>query len=83
MNTIRYLGQNGSDLVEDTTAMSGNWFAIQIIEEAQFATLTDASMKVTGTLGSCTFPAGCLIFGAFTAFELSSGAVLAYRTKPE
>jgi len=82
MNTIRYLGQNGSDLVEDTTAMTGNWFAIQIIEEAQFATLTDASMTVTGTLGSVTWPAGLLTFGAFTAFTLSSGAVQAYRTKP-
>ena len=83
MNTIRYLGQAGSDLVEDTTAMTGNWFAIQIIEEAAFSTLTDSSMDVTGTLSSVTFPAGCLIFGAFTAFTLASGAAMAYRTKPE
>jgi hypothetical protein len=83
MNTIRYLGQAGSDLVEDTTAMTGNWFAIQILEEAAFSVLTDASMDVTGTLSSVTFPAGVIIFGAFTAFTLSSGAVLAYRVKPE
>ena len=83
MNTIRYLGQNGGDLVQDTTAMTGAWFAIQIIEEAAFSVLTDASTDVTGTLSSITFPAGCLIFGSFTAFTLSSGAALAYRTRRE
>jgi len=80
MNTIRHLGQAGSDLVEDTTAMTGNWFAIQVIEEAAFSVLTDASMTVTGTLSGITYPAGLLFFGAFTAFTLSSGAVQAYRT---
>ena len=32
MNTITRIGEHGCDLIADTTAMTGKWFAIQIIE---------------------------------------------------
>lgn len=79
MNRIRWLGQNGGNLVDNTDSRSGNWFAIQILEEAQFTSLTDASLTVSGTLSAIVFPAGALVFGSFTAFELASGAVWAYK----
>lgn len=75
------LGEGGYDLICDTSNHAGTWHAIQILENAIFSTLTDATQSVSGgTLGSFQFPAGTLISGAFTSITLSNGAILAYNT---
>jgi hypothetical protein len=79
MNTIDYLGQNGTDLVANTTHIDGKWFAIQVVADAIFTSLADSTMTVAGTLGGITFLGGTLIFGSFSSFKLASGSVLAYK----
>ena len=79
MNTIDYLGQNGTTLINDTGAVTGKWFAIQMISDTVFTTLTDPTMTLHGTYAGMTFLGGELIFGHFTAITLASGAVLAYK----
>jgi hypothetical protein len=80
MNTITRLGEHGADLITDTTAMTGNWFAIQFLEESTLTTLTSANITVTGALSQVVFLGGTLIFGNFAAITLATGSVLAYRT---
>lgn len=77
------LGRFGWDLNTTTGAQtSGNWFAILCLSATVFATLTDVGPNSrTGTIGSALFPAGALIYGAFTNFTLTSGSVIAYRTR--
>ena len=77
MNRIQWLGQYGTTVFDDTTARTGKWFAIQIVEAARFTTLTDASMD--GDVTGMDFAAGILIFGSFTAITLASGSALAYK----
>ncbi len=81
MNTITRLGESGGDIITDTTAMTGAWFAIQFLEESTITTLTSSSIDVTGAIGDVTFLGGTLIFGDFTAITLATGSVLAYRSK--
>ena len=77
MNRIQWLGQYGTTVIDDTAAHTGKWFAIQIVEEAAFSVLTDASMD--GDATAMTFAAGILIFGSFTAITLASGSAIAYK----
>jgi hypothetical protein len=72
------LGTNGAKIVTDTSAQTGEWYAIQIVEDAAFSALT--GFQLQGTWTGVTFPAGQIIFGRFTAFTLSSGKVVAYRS---
>jgi hypothetical protein len=46
-----------------------------------FATLTELGRTQGGTTGSLSFPAGVTIYGAFTNFTLTTGAVRAYKTR--
>ncbi len=81
-NIIPKLGEHGSIFIEDTDAHSGlNCHAIQIIEDTVFTTLTDPTMEVADSISGITFPAGIIIFGAFTTITLASGSVLAYKAQ--
>jgi len=60
----------------NTSAITGNFRAIQIINDAVFSLLTDTGS--TGSLTGLTIPAGVVLFGKFTAYTLTSGAVRAY-----
>ena len=77
------LGQNGAVIIQDTTATTGEFFCIDIIEDAVFSVLTETNGSVVGTLGSITFPAGYRMLGLFTAITLSSGTVRAYYNRPQ
>ena len=72
------IGEHGGAYVADTAAHAGDWFAIQVVTAATFDVLTG---NLTGATG-VAFPAGTILFGVFTTFTLSSGAVIAYRWKP-
>lgn len=73
--------QSGAQYIGDTTLYTGEWAAIQAVTDTKFHTLTG---NVTGlanvTSGSAIeVPAGLTIFGLFTAIQLHSGSVIAYK----
>lgn len=72
------LGQLGSTCFDDVTSRTGRWFAIQIIEDVIFTTLTDAS-RDGAVITGMTFAAGTVIYGRFTTIELASGSCIAYK----
>jgi hypothetical protein len=72
------LGQSGATLFADTTARTGAWFAITILADVVFTTLTDATLDGTAIAG-VTFSAGSTIYGNFTAITLASGTAIAYK----
>jgi len=81
MNYIPELGSHQCDLVTGTSAKSGqSWCAIYCIEATVFTSLT-GTITVTGNLADAAFAAGTMILGNFTEFQLTSGAVIAYRAE--
>lgn len=63
-----------------TTAITGqNFCAIWASTAAVFSVLT-ASDWTGDTTASFALPAGSTIYGHFTAFTLTSGAVVAYKS---
>jgi len=77
------LGENGAELIKDTTAHTGTFKAIQIIGDAVFSVLTSAGITTDGSvlaIGSDygTVSAGVVLYGTFTAITLTSGIVIAY-----
>ena len=74
------LGAYGFTFIDDTTATTGEWGAIQIVEDAVFALLTaDGEAVITGTITSQTYPAGMIIYCPCSAITLTSGVVQAYK----
>jgi len=72
------LGQRGFIYTDDTTLVNGNFAAIQIIADTVFAALTALNSTVGGLVG-VTLPAGTIIYGPFTSYDLASGKVIAYK----
>jgi hypothetical protein len=72
------LGQRGFVYVGDTTAITGNFAAIQVIADAVFSAMTALNSTVGGLVGA-TLTAGTIIYGPFTSFTLASGKVIAYK----
>lgn len=61
-----------------TTAITGNFHAIQILTAATFSLLTDTTASGDAITG-IEISAGTTLVGNFTAFTLTSGAVRAYK----
>lgn len=77
------LGQNGCHFESGTDAITGNFYAIQMMADTVFSTLTDDSLSSTSDDATAiTYIRGEVIFGQFTAFTLASGAVRAYLGTP-
>jgi hypothetical protein len=72
------LGQRGFIYTDDTTLVNGNFAAIQIIADTVFSALTALNSTV-GNLVGVTLPAGTIIYGPFTSYDLASGKVIAYK----
>lgn len=60
----------------NTTAVTGSFRTIQIINDSTFSVLTETG--ATGSLVGLTIPAGSVLSGNFSAYTLISGAVRAY-----
>lgn len=74
------VGQTGVTNFNDTTVRTGNWFAIQIIADVIFTTITEVSAEGTADMASgITYPAGIILYGHFTAITLASGTAKAYK----
>jgi hypothetical protein len=71
------VGGDGYDIIQDTSAHTGNWKEIYFFNDTVFAVLTDANG--VGTVTTVTFIQGTKITGRFTAITLTSGQVLAIR----
>jgi len=80
------IGQGGCVFEDGTTAITGNFVAIQFLEDSTLTTLTPRSSSYIGTASGNgddidtgnTFPQGMTIFGDWTAFTLASGSAIAY-----
>lgn len=81
------LGQLGCVVETGTTlnnvATGRYWFAIQVINDAKFHTLTNnlasgGSIANTTLASAPTIPAGTIIYGNFSALRLHQGIVIAY-----
>ena len=64
-------------IVNDTTAITGRFGKLQANEDTVIASLT--AHNIDGASTSITLYASCEICGVITAFQLSSGSVIAYR----
>jgi len=83
VSEYRGLGLNGGNFIKDTNVHTGNWFAIQIVEDAIIQTqssnisgLDNACQPVSGGI---TLSAGTVLYGNYTSIDLTSGAVIAYN----
>jgi hypothetical protein len=76
-------GVNGSVYTKTTgavTAPQNSYFhALQVVTDAIFSSVTGNIQgdSITGV----TITAGQVIYGVFSAFQLSSGSVIAYKAK--
>lgn len=72
-------GPNGAFFISDTDQHTAdtNWYAILMVEDCVFATLT-CSNWAGDTFTGVTFPAGVTVYGTFTVIDLTSGKCLAY-----
>lgn len=72
----------GGILVETgTTAQTGDFCEIQVLEAANFSLLTEARSS-GDTMTGFAIPAGTILKGKFTAFTLTSGKVRAMKSLP-
>lgn len=77
-DTSLSIGEYGAVYESGTTSVTGSFGAIQVLADAVFTSLT-ASNWSGDTLASLSVPAGITLFGGFTAFQLTSGRVVAYK----
>ena len=85
VNFIPQLGETDFLLVTDdvaVTAVAGvSYCALYCAEDTVFNVLT-GEYTLQGSLADCTFAAGVILLGNFTAFDLTSGSVMAFYAKP-
>ena len=74
----------GGILVETgTTAQTGDFCEIQILELASFGVLTESRADALGdAMTGFDIPAGIILKGKFTAFTLTKGKVRATKSIP-
>lgn len=83
-SNVQISGHSGAALgvvVETgTTAVTGKFYAIQVLEDAQFSVLTENASSGDSMTGF-TVPAGTILYNGLgiTAFTLTSGKVRAYK----
>ena len=70
-------GQSGATYVAGGGSATGEFCALQILEDSQFSSLTWP--ELTGTFPTTTILAGTVIYGQIASFVLTSGKVLAYK----
>lgn len=81
--TFRHeFGQAGATVETGTTLVTAvvgkPFFAIMAVEATVFASLTATDWDGDST-AALPLPAGAVIYGQFTAFQLTSGKVIAYK----
>ena len=77
MSDYIFNGTKSAVISRDTTAVTGDFYAITVLNDCVFTSLTRAD--TTGNINGLNLPAGMTIYGKITAFTLQSGAVIAYK----
>jgi len=77
-NTLE-MSHQGGVVINDTTATTGNFGAIQVINDAVFTLLTAPEYTNPADLYVITIAAGTVLYGRFTAVTLASGVVIAHN----
>ena len=83
VSEYRGLGLNGGTYINGTGAITGEFFAIQIMKDN--TTLAAQSSNITNLDDICTgqdatdLAANTVIYGHFTSITLTDGAVIAYN----
>ena len=69
--------ENGGEVINDTAAHTGTWFAFQCIEDTVVAAITQT--HITNEVGyvGLTLQAGFVLYGETSSITLTSGSVLA------
>ncbi len=87
-NNVQIGGHTGAALgvvvQTGTTAVTGKFYAIQVLESATFTTFTEAG-KSGDNMTGFSIPAGTILYNGLgiTAFTMSSGKVRAYKMRSE
>lgn len=78
---IKGTGGFGSILITDTTSYTGEFFAIQVLEDSIFSSLLSTDMLNVEEFVSQSIvaPAGLVISANFTTIQLDSGKIIAYK----
>ena len=77
-NTLEF-SHDGGVVVNDTTATTGRFGAIQVINDAVFSAITAPDYTNATDLTTITIVAGTVLYGRITAFTLTSGVVIAHN----
>ena len=72
------MGELGGVVETGTTAITGDFSAIQCLEDTVFSVLTRPDFTGDALTG-VTISAGTILYGKCTAFTLTSGKVIAYK----
>jgi hypothetical protein len=72
------LGQYGAVVETGTTAVTGNFAAITVLDDATFSAITGENLA-GDVLTGFAIAKGITLFGRFTGFTLTSGKVIAYN----
>jgi len=87
-NNVQIGGHTGAALgvvvAGSGTAVTGKFYAIQVLESATFTTFTESGASGASMTGS-SIPAGTILYNGLgiTAFTMSSGKVRAYKMRSE
>lgn len=74
-------GRHGFQAISNTTAFTGDFFAVQCLTATRFRTLTGSKGLAHASTSSLAIevPAGTILYGRFGMISLWSGVVLAYH----
>jgi hypothetical protein len=72
-------GENGTTFINDTSAKTGSWNAIQCIANCTFSKLVSPENNGSD-MASVVLTAGVTIYGHFTDITLATGSVIAYNS---
>lgn len=72
-------GENGGEYVADTDSHEGEWFALVVLEDAVFTSLTQNMTNTAAVITPFVWTAGSVVYGYTTEFELASGTVQAVK----
>ena len=75
------VGEFGVHMADAGDSGSGVWYAVMMLEDTVFATLTGDITFASGDITDYTFPKGFILRCPVTAYEVTSGSCVLVRDK--
>lgn len=72
------LGQRGSKSITGTSAVTGQFIAIQIVADAVVSAQTDDGVTNMDLTDFTSLPAGLIVYGRWSSITLTSGEAIGY-----